>query len=81
MSVTIFQDDNFKGELMLFAGYGDTPNLSEYQIGYTDLTWNDQVSSLETTTPLYVFEDSSAAGDYAGDYALLPAGRHNLARI
>jgi hypothetical protein len=81
MSVTIWQDDNFKGYLEFFAGYGDTPNLSDHEIGYTGLTWNDQVSSLHSTTPLYVFEDSSAAGDYAGDYALLPAGSHNLASL
>ena len=81
MSVTIWQDDNFSGYLEFSAGYGDTPNLSDHWIGYTGLTWNDQVSSLHSTTPLYVFEDSSAAGDYAGDYALLPAGYHNLGKL
>jgi hypothetical protein len=86
MSVTIWQDDHFSGNLGYFPfdsytnpGYGYT-NLSDHQMGYTGLSWNDQVSSLYTTTWLYVFEDAPEAPG-GTDYALLPPGAHDLASL
>jgi hypothetical protein len=77
MSVTIYQDDGFSGYAGYFPGYGYTPNLSYYAMGYSGESWNDQVSSLYSSTYLYVFEDAG----YSGDYALLSPGYHDLANL
>ena len=77
MSVSIYQDDYFGGYVGYFSGYGYTPNLSYYSMGYSGYSWNDQVSSLYSTTPLYVVEDAG----YSGDSAYLPAGSHDLASL
>jgi hypothetical protein len=77
MSVTIYQDDYFSGYTGYFPGYGYTPNLTNYEMGYSGETWNDQVSSLYTSTYLWVFEDAN----YSGDYAVLAPGFHDLANL
>ena len=44
---------------------------------YDEASWNDQVSSLYTSTYLVVFEDAN----YEGDYAVLAPGFHDLASL
>lgn len=43
-------------------------------MGYSGYSWNDQVSSLYTSTYLTVYEDAG----YSGDYATLSPGYHDL---
>jgi hypothetical protein len=76
MSVTIYEHAFFYGEEGYFP-VGYTPDLSNYDMGDSGKTWNDQVSSLYTSDYLWVFEDA----DYSGDSALLAPGYHSLASL
>jgi hypothetical protein len=71
MGLTIYQDDNFGGyQQEVFFNVDD---LGDYSMSwYSD--WNDEISSLYTSSSIYVFEDAG----YSGDYTLLPAGYHDL---
>jgi len=82
MSVVIYQhdfyDDDFDDSYYgYFPGYGYTPNLSNYEMGDSGLTWNNQVSALYTFHYLKVFEEEG----YQGDYAILAPGPHDLASL
>ena len=74
MSVRIFQDELGGGYYGDFPDPAYTLNLGNYSMGNTGYTWNDQVSSLYTSTRLMVFEDA----DHTGYFAILPAGFHPL---
>ena len=82
MSVVIYQHDfydpNFEDSYYgYFPGYGYTPNLSNYAMGDSGYTWNNQVSALYSTSYLKVFEGEN----YTGDYANLGPGFHDLANL
>ena len=77
MSLRIYEDDNFEGYEGYFPDPAATYDLGRYDMGYFFADWNDQVSSLKTTTSLRVFEDVN----YQGDYVDLPAGDHTLAEL
>jgi hypothetical protein len=71
MGLTIYQDDNFGGyQQEVYFNVYDTGDY--YMSWYSD--WNDEISSLYTSSSIYVFEDAG----YSGNYALLPAGYHDL---
>ena len=76
MSVTIYEHAFFYGEEGYFP-VGYTPDLSNYEMGDSGESWNDQISSLYTSDYLWVFEDAG----YSGDSALLAPGYHSLASL
>jgi Peptidase inhibitor family I36 len=74
MAVTIYEHYNFTGHVGYFLDHAYTPDLSNYAMGYYGDTWNNDISSLYTSTPLFVYEDTY----YGGDYAILGPGFHDL---
>ena len=73
-----FYDDDFENSYYgYFPGYGSMPNLSNYEMGDSGYTWNNQVSALYSTTYLKVFEEEG----HEGDYANLGSGFHDLANL
>jgi hypothetical protein len=83
MPVTIYEDVGGGGE------YGDFPDPAEakylwnYSLDFFN-TWDDQISSLKTTTPLKVFELPGFAEDNYTGYGtsvVLPPGFHDLASL
>lgn len=71
MGLTIYQDDNFGGYQK--DVYFNTYDLSDYSMSWYS-SWNDEISSLYTSSAIYVFEDANLSGDYAW----LPSGYHDL---
>ena len=57
-------DDDFENSYYgYFPGYESMPNLSNYEMGDSGYTWNNQVSALYSTTYLKVFDPRAAKGD------------------
>jgi hypothetical protein len=73
----IYEDDNFGGYEGYFPDPAVTNDLGRYDMGYFLADWNDEVSSLKTTTSLRVFQDVN----FQGDYVDLPPGDHTLAEL
>jgi hypothetical protein len=76
MSVTIYEHHDFTGAEGYFPDRAYTDALSRYSLGLFD-TWNDDISSLYTSTSLIVFEDEY----FEGDSAFLEPGFHDLASL
>jgi hypothetical protein len=74
MSVRIHSDDLGRGYEGNFPDPAGTPNLGKYSMGDSGYSWNDQISSLYTSTPLLVAEDAQ----YQGFQAVLSPGFHPL---
>ena len=79
MSVTIYEDVDGGGE----SGFFPDPAGAEYLWNYSMdffYSWDDEISSLNTSTSLKVFELPGYTVDYTGyaDYAVLPPGFHDL---
>jgi Peptidase inhibitor family I36 len=77
MSVTIYEHADFTGNVGYFPDPASTPNLGNYAMGNSGYSWNDQVSSLYTSTYLKVFQDANYDSSY-GAYAILPPGFHDF---
>ena len=71
MSLTFYQDDNAGG--YEYYAVGNIYDFSDRTMSWYS-SWNDEVSSLYTSTSIYVFEDAG----YSGDGAILSAGFHDL---
>jgi hypothetical protein len=82
MTVRIYQYDDYQGYSGYFPDPSRTPNLGNYSMGYTGYSWDNQVSSLYTSTTLYVFEAPYYFGTDKGyDFAELPPGRFTTAEL
>ena len=81
MSVVLYENDDFNtyddGYALGFSDPAFTGDLSNYALGYDGDTWDNDVSSLYTTTSITVFEEQP----YEGDYATLKRGFHDLASL
>jgi hypothetical protein len=81
MSVVLYENDDFNiyddGYALGFSDPAYTSDLSNYALGYGGNTWDNDTSSLYTTTYLAVYEEQN----YGGDYAVLPPGSHDLASL
>ena len=81
MAVTLYENDDFNnydpGYALGFSDPAYSANLSNYALGYDGNTWDNDTSSLYTTTALRVFEEQYGEGDSA----LLPPGHHDLADL
>ena len=69
MSVTLYENDFFNyyddGYVGYFPDPAYTADLSNYALGYNGDTWDNDISSLYTSTYLSVFEEQNYGGDYA----------------
>jgi hypothetical protein len=83
MSVKIYSDDNFDGYYGYFPSPAVANDLTRYSRGYFFGDWNDQVSSLKTTTPLRVYENIEYGSEYhdlqPGDFTLAELNDYNIA--
>ena len=79
MSVTIYEDVGGGGEVGYFPDPASAQYLSNYSMDFF-YTWDNEISSLYTSTYLYVFEAPGFAYDYSGEAAsaILPPGFHDL---
>jgi hypothetical protein len=77
MSVKIYSDDNFDGYYGYFPSPAVATDLGRYDMGYFFADWNDQVSSLKTTTSLRVYENI----EFGSEYHDLPPGDFTLAEL
>jgi hypothetical protein len=74
MSVWIWEYGDTTGYAGFFPDHARTWDLGNYAMGYQGDTWDNNISSLYTSTALFVYEDTY----YGGDYAILSPGLHNL---
>ena len=74
MSVTIYEHYNYTGYYAYFPDPAYTADLSNYAMGDYGDTWNNDISSLYTSTALIVYEDTG----FGGDYAVLGPEYHDL---
>lgn len=74
MSVTIYEHADYTGAVGYFPDHAYTPNLGNYMMGDTGETWDNNISSLYTSTPLFVYEGTY----YDGDVAVLAPGFHDF---
>jgi hypothetical protein len=75
MAQFVIYEDNGGGDRYSFLS--NAYDLNSYHMGSYYFDWNDEVSSLYTSSSIYVFEGAG----YSGFSALLAPGFHDLASL